>query len=59
MDATANLERANRLMVFVFYIDLGANQFAESRITLERGRTKVSIDIRARGKDIGEGATRH
>ena len=58
VDAAANLERPDRLVVLVLHPDLGAEQLVEARIRIERSRPEMRADPPARLEDVGEGDRR-
>ena len=55
--AVSNLERVDRLMVFVFdeYLNAPTHDVAELRIVAQRSRREIQRQARARGLDVGEG----
>ena len=58
VDAAADLERADGLVVLVLHPDLGAKELVETRIRIERSRPQVRGDPSARLEDVGEGDRR-
>jgi hypothetical protein len=55
VDATAHLERADRLVVLVLDVDLGPEQVVERRVAVQRGGAEVRRDAAARLENVHEG----